>query len=130
MANRRQYYGIKFPFTTNNNDRLFIDLNNSKIDNVASEIAHVLLTPKNQRIRKPDYGTDIIKYVFEPNDELTWEQIISAARETVKAYVNNVTLEDVKVVHEEGDDEGIMLDITYNVMEGKKINTNRMLLKL
>ena len=50
MANRKQYYGIKYPFTANNLDGFFLDLNEEPVDKVASEILHVILTPKRSRI--------------------------------------------------------------------------------
>ena len=77
MANRKQYYGIKFPFTANNLDGFFLDLNERIEDKVASEILHTIMTPKRSRIRKPEFGTDLAKYIFEPSDELTWENVKS-----------------------------------------------------
>ena len=73
---RKQYQGIKFPFTANNLNGFFLDLNTDIDSKLASEIAHVLLTPKRSRIRKPDFGTDIIKYVFENNEEDSWDAIV------------------------------------------------------
>ena len=81
INNRKQYYGIKFPFTSNNLDGFFLDLNEEVRDKVASELLHVILTPKRSRIRKPDFGTNLIKFVFNENDEMSWEEIKSEASE-------------------------------------------------
>ena len=70
---KKQYYGIKFPFTDRNMEGFFVDLNSTIQDKVASEIAHVILTPKGTRLRRPEFGTDLLKYVFEPNDDMSWE---------------------------------------------------------
>ena len=64
MAGIKQYYGIKFPFTSNNLDGFFLDMNERVEDKIASEILHVILTPKRSRIRKPDFGTDLAKFIF------------------------------------------------------------------
>ena len=64
MSNRRQFFNIKFPFVCENEDALFIDLNNDINEKVNSEIAHVILTPKGMRLRMPEFGTDLIKYIL------------------------------------------------------------------
>ena len=77
MSIVKQYYGIKYPFTINNDSGLFIDLNETKDDDILSQILHVIMTRKNTRIKMPDFGTDLIKYIFELNDESTWSNIKS-----------------------------------------------------
>ena len=43
MAQIKQYFDIKFPFTSNNVDGFFIDLNETIGDKVLSEILHDLI---------------------------------------------------------------------------------------
>ena len=130
MANRKQYYGIKYPFTANNLDGFFLDLNEEPEDKVASEILHVILTPKRSRIRKPEFGTDLIKYVFEPNDELTWDKVESEAIEAVNAFVPSARLDDISVVVSESEPRSVYLDVRYTVVKGKMEENNRMVVKL
>lgn len=127
---KKQYYGIKFPFTANNEMEFFIDLNTTLKDKVASEIAHVLLTPKRSRIRKPDFGTDLIKYIFEPNDELTWEGVEKEAKESISKYVSNTELTKIDIIRSEKDPNAIYLDLRYSVKKGKKVENNRTVIKL
>ena len=131
MANKvKQHYGIKYPFTTNGNEGYFIDLNNTLEDRVASEIAHVILTKKGTRIRQPEFGTDLIKYVFEPNDELTWENVQAEIKETVQRYVSNVIINDVNVIKQENDDSDIFVDVRYGIVKGSTVENNRLAIKL
>ena len=131
MANtNKQYYGIKFPFTNNNFDGFFIDLNENIDDKVASEILHVILTPKRSRVRKPEFGTDLAKYIFEPNDSITWDAVRYEVVESVAKYVNNVKLDDIEVVFDEGEQNAIYLDIRYSVKVGKTTENKRMAVKL
>lgn len=127
---KKQYYGIKFPLTANNLNGFFIDLNSNKRDKVASEIAHVLLTPKRTRIRKPDFGTDLIKFIFEPNTEIEWEQVKQEAVESVAKYVPAAELKNVEVVTNPENPEDIFLDLIYAVRDGNKIENNRLAIKL
>ena len=135
MANKvKQFYDIKYPFTANNTDGYFIDLSNSLDDKVASEIAHVILTRKGTRIRQPEFGTDLITYIFEPNDEVTWEKVQGEIKSAVEKYVPNAVINDVEILSsvdsEEIDENEIYLDIRYGVVKGATVENNRMAIKL
>lgn len=130
MAQIKQYYGIKFPFTANNLDGFFIDLNENIDDKVASEILHVILTPKRSRIRRPDFGTNLAKYIFEPNDNITWDSVMGEIRENVSRYVPNVEIDDVNVIYGTDDANSIYLDMRYNVKNGNLNENKRMVVKL
>ena len=113
-----KHYGIKFPFTIRNNDNVFLDLNNNLHEKVASEIAHVILTPKKTRLRMPDFGTDLIKYIFSPNDNLFWGDIETEIRTTVNKYVPDGVLEKVEVYQNNDDDNTILLSVNFGVKKG------------
>lgn len=130
MANRKQYYGIKFPLTANNLDGFFLDLNEKVEDKVASEILHTILTPKRSRIRKPEFGTNLAKYIFEPSDELTWEDVKSEVIEAVSSYVANVDLTEISVETPPEEPNSIYLDLRYTVKKGNKEENSRMVVKL
>lgn len=130
MAVNKRYYGIKFPFTARNNENFFIDLNESLHEKVASEIAHVILTPKKTRIRKPDFGTDLVRYIFSPSDELSWDNIETEIKEAVKKYVPQGVVNKVDVYKNEGNDTGIYIDAKFGVKRGETIENNRMIIKI
>lgn len=130
MATKIQFYDIKFPFTANNLDGFFIDLNKTIEDKKASEILHVILTPKRSRIRKPDFGTDLIKYIYELNDEQTWDTVRSETIESVNNYVSGVNLTSIEILHKEDDDNAIYLDLKYQVITSKTPNNKELIVKL
>lgn len=130
MAERKQYFGIKFPFTTNNLDGFFVDLNNNFNDKVASEMAHVMLTPKGSRIRKPDFGTDLIKYLFEPNDEMTWESVREEVIDAVSKYAPGVKINEIGVTNPPEEPSSTYLDVRYTVTRGNKTENGRMAIRL
>lgn len=130
MAEKKQYYGIKFPFTANNLDGFFIDLNGKIEDKVASEIAHVILTPKRTRIRRPDFGTDLAKFIFEPDDSITWDSVKREVRDAVSNFVANTELDDISIETPAEEPNSIYLDIHYTVKKGMKEEKNRMVVKL
>lgn len=127
---KKQYYGIKFPFTISKQDGFFVDLNSDLKDKVASEIAHVILTQKGTRLKMPDFGTDLIKYIFEPSDTLEWNTVESEIRRAVGQYVSNATIQSVEVKRDESEDHSIYLDIMYVIKKGNKEENNRAVIKL
>ena len=130
MSIVKQYYGIKYPFTINNDSGLFIDLNETKDDDILSQILHVIMTRKNTRIKMPDFGTDLIKYIFELNDESTWSNIKSEIIESVSKYVPGVILKDIRVLRDDSEDSKILVDIEYSVKIGVSEESNRVVVKL
>ena len=127
---KKQDYGIKFPFTISKQDGFFVDLNSDLKDKVASEIAHVILTQKGTRLKMPDFGTDLIKYIFEPSDTLEWNTVESEIRRAVGQYVSNATIQSVEVKRDESEDHSIYLDIMYAIKKGNKEENNRAVIKL
>lgn len=124
---RKQYFGIKFPFNSDNLNGFFLDLNLDLKDKVVSEIAHVILTPKGSRLRKPEFGTNLAKFIFDQNDNVSWEQVKKEAVEAVGKYVKDAELEDLKVVNE---NNSFFLDMYYKIKKGMKEENNRVVIKL
>ena len=59
----KQFYGIKYPFSEESDRLTFFDLNENKNESVRSMLLHILFTPKGQRLRQPNFGTNLIKYI-------------------------------------------------------------------
>lgn len=130
MALKKQYYGIKFPFTSNNNEELFIDLNKNRNDKISSQIAHILLTPKGSRIRMPEFGTDLIKSIFSPNDEVSWDDVKEEIIKSVKMYLPEVLITDINIIKDENNDNMIYIGVNYSVTIGDFIEDNKMYIKI
>ena len=130
MALKKRYYGIKFPFTSNNNEELFIDLNKNRNEKISSQIAHILLTPKGSRIRMPEFGTDLIKSIFSPNDEVSWDDVKEEIIKSVKMYLPEVLITDINIIKDENNDNVIYIGVNYSVTIGDFIEDNKMYIKI
>lgn len=130
MAINKKYYGIKFPFTIRNNENFFIDLNDNLHEKVASEIAHVILTSKKSRLRMPDFGTDLVQYIFSPNDETSWGDMEVEIKEAVGKYVPQGVIHKVDIYRDEDNDNNIYIDVKFGVKKGETIENNRMVIKI
>ena len=129
MANK-QFFGLKYPFTSNDNENYYVDVNKTMKDKVRGLLMHLIFTPKNQRIRRPEFGTDLIKYIFENNDTSTWGAIKSEIQETIKQYITNITINDINVLKSEIDEHEIYVRIDYSVENGSTIVTDSVVTKI
>lgn len=118
---RTQKYGIKYPFENKNTDNVYVDLNENAKDELKSQVLHVLFTPKGQRLRDPNFGTDLTKYLFEQSDGETDDNIIKSISLDLKAYVPSVNLEKIVINKDENDEHHKVLIIHYSVSNGNKI---------
>jgi len=115
---QRQFLGIKFPFKNDESENFFVDLNKTDQENVRSQICHVLFTQKGTRYKNWDFGTNLIKYIFEPSDGIAWDSIKTEIKESVYRWVNNCVINDVRVVKSEENDGAIYVRIDYSVSNG------------
>ena len=118
MDRRKQYYGIKFPFTKDNNDEVYLDLNENFVDKAKSDMFHAIFTPKGQRVRMPDFGTNLIQFIFEENDQMTWDKVRDEISATTEKYVPSVKVTDVMVYTECDDDHRSYVTIKFTVTNG------------
>lgn len=125
-----QRFGVKYPFSSNNLDEIYIDLNETLTDRVKSEVLHVLFTPKGQKLRNPDFGTDLIKYLFDPKDDTSFESVKSSIKMDIGKYVKNIEFDDIRILQDEQDERGIIVVVEYSVVKGNKKEKTKVAVKL
>ena len=76
----------------------------------------------NERYYDPNYGTNLLKYIFDQNDYITAVDIQKEIKETVKKYIPALTISEVDF-NWNNDDEGnpisdnqlnVKIKFTYN----------------
>lgn len=128
---KQQFYGIKYPFTTESKKLAFFDLNESREESVRSMLLHIILTPKGQRLRQPEFGTNLIKYIFEQNTEDdTWDSIKGEIKREVSKYLPEVVFNDINILHNTEEEHSIYIEVDYGVEYYGKITNNKVLVKL
>lgn len=115
-----QNYGIKYPFSSDNNDEIYIDLDKTYTDSIKSKVLHVMFTPKGQKLRNPDFGTDLIKFVFAPNDDMTLNELKCTLKSDISKYVPEVEFQDISIVDDENSEHGKIIIVHYAVRKGNK----------
>jgi len=80
-------YNIKFPINDNLSTNTYFQMTQVTKEAFSSDLLLLLLTQKGERYYEPDYGTNLIKFIFEPNDSLTATDVEQEIRETVSTYI-------------------------------------------
>lgn len=89
-------YGITFPFG-DSEEGLFLGMNELADAEVRSNLVHLILTIKGSRYFLPDFGTNLMRLIFEPLDNGTKASIDSEIRETVEEFIPNLNINNVDV---------------------------------
>ena len=127
---KKQYFGIKYPFTCNDDNGYYMDLNDNTLDKTRSLIMHVLFTPKGQRLRNPEFGTDLIKYIFEPNDGVTWSQVMNSVTDSITKYIPSVNITNIQVIKDENNEHNIFVRIDFQIKSGNQTVSDSFITKL
>ena len=112
---RTQKFGIAFPCQIKSGKYL-LDMNMTRADEVKSQLVHLIFTPEGQKLRDPLFGTKLIQYLFEPNGQQTWDDIVLEVKEKVRRYVSNCEVDNVEV-EEFDDNRGLNVKLQYSLLE-------------
>lgn len=127
---KKQFYGIKYPFISQEEEKYFVDLNRDIKSKIKSLIVHVVCTPKGQRLRDPEFGTNLIKFIYEPNDTETWESIKMEIKECVSKYVQGITINEITVLPPDDGREDVYVRFDYTITRGIQQETDSLITKI
>lgn len=112
-----KFININFPFKDSTRG-FFLDMNKTDNKAIKADIMHLILTNKGERLYLPDFGTNLRKFIFEPNDGATHTQMRDEIADAVKKYLPNVTIDDVLIEQLENEDHVANVQIKYSVSSG------------
>ena len=93
MAKTR-YINIDFPFKDSDKG-FYLNINQTDRDAIKADLLHLLLTNKGERLYLPDFGSDLKKYIFEPNDSITHEEIRDNLNDSIEKYIPNLIVNSI-----------------------------------
>lgn len=115
MASTR-YINIDYPFK-DSPDGFFLNLNSNDQRAIKADLLHLLLTMKGQRLYNPDFGTDLLRYIFEPNDSKNLSDIKDSVSTSVKKYLPNLTITSLTVTPSPDSEYAAVIQINYTISE-------------
>ena len=114
MANKS--INIAYPFKDSVKG-FFLDLTTTDDEAVKSDLMHLLLTRKGQRLYNPDFGTDLLKFIFEPNDSKTLAELKTEIITVVKRYLPNLDITGITVEESSENEYSAIVTIKYNISD-------------
>jgi phage baseplate assembly protein W len=105
------YINIKFPLTDDVENNFFLKRNEITMDSIKSNLMLLILTKKGSRYMLRDYGTNLEKFLFDPNDTLTESDIETEIKNTVNKYIPKLTIN--KVVFEKTEENTMIITINF-----------------
>jgi uncharacterized protein len=121
MAKTR-YINIDFPFKDSKKG-FYLKLNQTDRDSIRADLLHLLLTNKGERLYLPDFGSDLKKFIFEPNDGITHEEIRENLNDTIKKYIPNLIINSI-IFKNNDVEESIVVELTFTVTEDSFTSTD------
>lgn len=107
---------IKYPFQ-NSKKGFFLELNGEDNQAIKSDLLHLILTNKGERYYNPNFGTNLLKFIFEPNDSLTLAAINAEIKETVKLYFPTLTINNIDVTQNTQSEYAATITINYTITD-------------
>lgn len=128
MANGK-YININYPFKDSHKG-FFLDLNDEDNQAIKADLLHLILTRKGQRLYNPDFGTDLIKFIFEPEDGMTLNDIKSEVKSTVKRFLPSLQIDEITVVESIESEYAAVVTITYTITDDVFTTSDIIVIKL
>lgn len=110
------YLGVNYPFQDSSKG-FFLDLTVTDSQQIKSDLMHLILTRKGTRYYNPEFGTNLLKSIFEPNDGLTQSQISDEIKSVVKKYLPKLQINDVIITPSETNEHLVTVKIDYTITD-------------
>lgn len=111
-----KHININFPFKDSSKG-FFLDLNKDDSAAIKADLMHLILTRKGERLYLPEFGTNLLTYVFEPNDDITQSEIRAEINQAVTKYLPNLIVNDVIVEQSDENEHVATVRIDYTVTD-------------
>jgi phage baseplate assembly protein W len=108
--------GWKFPVVPDGLGQLGF---NSDDENVEQSLRILLLTIQGERVMRPDFGTELQRYVFAPGSTQNLRLLETAISDAVRDWEPRVDLDDVsaEMSDDAGSDTTAIVSISYRVRQ-------------
>ena len=112
-----KYINIKFPIEDDPINNFLFMRNNTTKEALLSNLTLLLLTNRWERYFNPLYGTDLLRYVFEQNDDIVRLEIENEIKQTVSRYIPKLIINRIDFAKPDEKSENsldILINFTYN----------------
>jgi len=111
-----KYINIHYPFQDSSKG-FFLDLNDTETEAIKSDLMHLILTRKGQRLYNPDFGTDLLRFIFEPEDGLTLSKIKDEIKTVVKRFLPKLQINQITVEQSTESEYAAVVRLDYSITD-------------
>jgi phage baseplate assembly protein W len=86
---------INFPLNDDKEKNTFFQLTETTKNALAANLTLLLLTQKGERYYMPDYGTNLRRFLFEQNDQITQNDIEKDIKQTVSKFIPQLEIKEL-----------------------------------
>lgn len=91
-----RYINIKFPIEDDPINNFFLGRNRTTKEALVSNLNLLLLTNKWERYFMPSYGSDLLRFIFEPNDSNVRDELDREIKDMVNKYIPQLTIDNIE----------------------------------
>jgi hypothetical protein len=126
---QKTYINIQFPFQ-NDSENKFLELTRDAKRAIKSDLIHLLLTNKGERLYMPNFGANLRQYLFEPNDDIAANAIKTEINNAIKEFLPNLQVTELSVTKSEDNEHAVLVRIDYIVTLAALQSTDFVVLEL
>lgn len=110
MDTRRTGLGLDLPIRRGNEG--YFETNTRSLDQVRANLENVLLTRRGERLLRPDFGSRLYEFVFEPNASRLNKRVRDEIERVVERFIPYVNILDIDI---ERDDSlaAVLINISF-----------------
>ena len=91
--------------------------------NIRESIRVLLLTNANERLNRPEYGSDLRPLLFEPNTVTTRRQVQGRIARALEVWEPRIAIERVEVESDPDDDRAAIATIAYRLVATQTVES-------
>ena len=109
-----KYLNISFPFEEDPKGK-FLKMEKTSKRAIKSDLLHLLLTQKRQRLYLPSFGVNLRQYIFEQNDGIVHKSIQAEIKAAIKEFIPNLTILEITVSKSDRNEKAAIVRLDYKV---------------
>ena len=124
-----KYININYPFKDSAKG-FFLDITSDDQQAIKADLMHLILTRKGQRLYLPDFGTDLLKFIFEPEDGLTLDGIKQEITTVVKKYLPKLQVNSITVDPSSESEYAAVVRMDYTITDDVFTTSDFVIIKI
>jgi phage baseplate assembly protein W len=95
-SERKEVFGLEFPLGSSQSGGIFAKTSGIKM--IRDAVQQLLLTERGERVMLPNYGCNLRRYLFQPLDETTFQNIRNEIETSFNNYIVGARIAKLSVL--------------------------------